>query len=126
MRVVSVLGGGHEQQLAAAGTCLVLQRLNQCTADSLPAVRLVDDERTDLRDRAITLDRRRDLQMRKANRAAVEVGDHDAVADDREALEPSLDRARLRGIAQLREQTRDSLGVGSLRVPDRQTHGTRL
>jgi len=126
MSGVAVLGGGHEQLLAAAGTCVVLKRLNQCTADSLTAVRLVDDQRADLRRRAITLDRRRDLKMREADGQAVEVGDHDAVAHDREPLEPSLDRARLRRIAQLREQARDSPGVGSLRVPDRQTHGTRL
>ena len=126
VRIITPLGGGHEEQLAAAQTRLVLQCLNQCTADSLTAVRLVDDERADLRSRPVTLDRRRDLQVRKAHGAAADVGDEDTIAHDREPFEPSLDRTGLRGVAQLCEQARNSLRVGSLRVPDRQPHGTRL
>lgn len=126
MRIFAPRGGRQEEQFAPAKSCLVLHRLNQCTADSTALIAVVDHERADLRCRPITLERRRDLQVREPYRMSLEVGDDDAVAEDPEPLEAALDGGRLRRIAELTEQEGDGRRIRRLCVPDRQTHGTRL
>ncbi len=124
--VVPPLGRRQEQETTSALARLRFQLLDQCASDPAAAVLCVDDERGNPGNGTLMLDCGRHLQVRKPHGTAVELGDDDTVTDDRQALEPGPDRARLRGIAQLCEQSGDRLGVGSLCVPDRQTHGSRL
>jgi hypothetical protein len=89
-------------------------------------MRLVDDERRQLRGRTLVFDRRRDLQMSQARDVSVDVGHDQTIADDAEPFEPSFHGASVRGIAELSEQPGNRIRVLKLRVPDRQTHPARL
>ena len=118
--------GRQEQKLAPARASLRFHFLDERATDSSAPMRLVHDERTDLRRGAVTLERRRHLEMCEPDDGTVELGDDDTVTHDREALESSRHGASVGGIAQLCEQGGDLLPVGGLRLPDRQTHATRL
>ena len=56
-------------------------------ADAPAAVRLRDDERTELAGRAFVLDRRGDVQVGETDHLLVRFGDDDPVADDHEPLQ---------------------------------------
>ena len=126
MRVGPARARGEEQNNAAAGPRLLLERVDKGSADAFAAMCLVDDERTDLRRRPVVLDRRHDLQVRQPDDLPVALGNHHPVADDHEALETPGDRAWLRRIAELAQETSHRLGVRGLGVPDRQRHGSRV
>jgi 4-hydroxy-tetrahydrodipicolinate synthase len=126
VRVRPARARGEEEHHAAAGPRLLLERVDEGPADAFAAMRLVDHERTDLRGRPVVLDRRHDLQVGQPDDLLVVLGKHHPVADDHEALETPGDRARLRRIAELAEETGHRLGVRGLRVPDRHRHGGRV
>jgi 4-hydroxy-tetrahydrodipicolinate synthase len=126
MRVRSARARGEEHQRAAAGARLVLERLDERTADAFAAVGLVHDERADLRRRPVVLDGGGDLEMSQADDLLADLGDDHPVTDDLEAFEAGGDRVGLRRIAELTEKVGDSPRVRGSRVPDRQPHDGRV
>jgi 4-hydroxy-tetrahydrodipicolinate synthase len=116
----------EEEHHAASGARLLLERVDEGPPDARAPMRFIDDERTDLRGRPVVLDRRHDLQVREPDDLLIVLGHHHPVADDHEALETPGDRARLRRIAELAQETSHRLGVRALRIPDRQRHGGRV
>ena len=87
MRVVPALRRRHEEDAATPRRRLLLDRFDQQPADASAAVRLRDDERTELAGRAFVLDRRGHVQVGETDHLAVHVGDDDPVADDHEPLQ---------------------------------------
>jgi 4-hydroxy-tetrahydrodipicolinate synthase len=126
VRVGSPRARRQEQHDTAAAARLLLELVDERTADALAAMRFVDDQRADLCRRAVVLDRRHDLQVRKPDDLLVDQGDDDAIADDLQALEPGGDRARVRWIAELAQETSRNRRVRAVRIPDRQSHGGRV
>lgn len=118
MRVVPLRARGHKQERTAPCARLGFQRFDERTPDPLATVRIVDDESPDLRRGPVVLDCGCHLEMGEPNDLVADLGDGDAVADDREPLEPGDDRGGLGRIAELAQQTRDRVRVARSRVPD--------
>lgn len=118
MRVVPPRARGQKQKRTAPCARLGFQCLDERTPDALATVRIVDDESPDLRRGPVVFDCGCHLEMGEPDDLLADLGDDDAVADDREPLEPGDDRGRLSGIAELTEQTRDGVRVARSRVPD--------
>ena len=126
MGVGAARARGEEQDHATAGPSLGVHRVDECAADALTAVGFVDDERADLRRRPVVFDRGGDLEVGEADNFAVDLRDHDSVADDCQAFEARGDRLRLRRIAELAEQAGHGGRVRRSCVPDRQSHRGRV
>src|SRR3954453_15827167 len=88
VRFLPALRRRHEENAAAPRRCLLLDRFDQQPADSPAAVRLRNDEGTELAGRALVLDRRGNVQVGEADHLALHVGDDDPVADDHQSLAP--------------------------------------
>ncbi len=60
--------------------------------------------------------------MGEADNLVIELGDHDAVANDDESLEPWRDGRDFRLVTELPEQSCDRSRVSRQGIPNRQTH----
>ncbi len=109
---------GQKQQRAASCPRLGFQRLDERTPDALATVRIIDDESADLRHRPVVFDCGSHLEMGEPNDLLTDIGDKDAVADDRQPLEPRDDGGRRDRVAELVEQARDSIRVARSSVAD--------
>jgi 4-hydroxy-tetrahydrodipicolinate synthase len=116
----------QEHQDAAACACLLLERVDEGTADALAAVGLVHDQCADLGRRPVVLDRRRDLDVSQADHLVVDLRHDDPIADDPETLEPRGHGIGLGLIAELAQEPGESRRIRRPRVPDRQRHEGRV
>ena len=122
MRVLAACCCCQEEEDAAPSTRFRLHLLDESTTYALAAVRLVHDECADPRRRPFVLDRRRRVQVSKADDFVVQLRDDDAVTDDDETLEPRRDCRSVRLVAQLAEQGCNRNPVARQSIPNRQTH----
>jgi 4-hydroxy-tetrahydrodipicolinate synthase len=118
--------GREKHHHATASPGLILERVDERTTDALPAVGLVDDKCADLPRRLVVLDRRRDLEMGKADDLVAEQCHNHSVADDCKPFEARGDRIGLSGVPELIQKAGDSHRVRGCRVPDRQSHEGRV
>src|SRR3954464_3517507 len=86
-RVFATFRRRQVDQLTAAQARFGLDCLDERTSEPLCAMRVVDDEGADPRDRRVTLERRRHLQVRYPGDLALELCDDDPVADDLQAVD---------------------------------------
>jgi 4-hydroxy-tetrahydrodipicolinate synthase len=126
VRVRAAPARRQEHDDAATRPRLLFERIDERAAHALAAVGFLDDERADLGRGPVVLDRRRDLQVRKADDLLVDLCDHHPVADDAESLEARGDSALLGRIAELTQKAHHGGRVRGARVPDCQPHGGRL
>lgn len=122
MRVLAPCCCCQEQEDTAASTRFRLHLLDKRTTYALAAVRLVHDERTDLRRRPFMLDGRRRVQVSKADDFVVQLRDDDAVTDDDKTLKPRRYCRSVRLVAQLAEQGCNRHPVARQSIPNRQIH----
>ena len=122
MRVLATCRCRQEQKDTAPGARFCLHRFDERSADSFAAVRFVHDERTDLGCGPFVLNRRRCVQVGKADDLVVELRNDDAITNDDQTLEPRRDGLSVRLVAQLAEQCCNRRPVARLGIPNRQTH----
>jgi len=120
VRVRAALGGGEEEDAAAALTGLRLHRVDERTAEACAADRLVDDERRELSGRRGVLQRGGHVQRGEPGHRAVHLRDDDAVACGAHPVDPRGHRPGGRRIPQLPEEIRDRRGILLPCIPDGQ------
>jgi hypothetical protein len=114
MRVLAPVGRRQEEEHAAAAACFLLDRVHERPSDPAAAVTLVDDERPELADEAVVLERGGDLEPRECDDTPVEVCDEQALlAGVQQDVETPFDLREIRWVAKLGQESRDIGGVNA-------------
>ena len=103
MGVVPAGGRGEKQRSAAACASFCFQLRDERAPNALALMRRVDDERGELRSRALVLEGGGDVELSETHDGAVTFGDDNTVADDLETLQPRGKRSSVCRIAELTE-----------------------
>ena len=120
MSVLPALRGREEEEDAAAGPCLRLDRADERLADASAPVPRVDDDRAELRGVPVVLQREADVERSQPDDSTAVEGEEERVGCA-DAVAPDSACHRVHGgrIAQLVEKPRDGLGVVRPRLANR-------
>jgi len=127
MRARPLKGRRDDDAVASLGVRPSFRLLDQRAPDTACAVRFVDDEQRELRDRRFVIDRVANVNRGQTDGAFPRVGDERArVRIPLQANEPLRHRARLRRVAELLAQPRYRLGVLGARVANSRFYRSRV